>query len=123
MSSGIQVDMSDLELLERLLADAERAIAVDAVRIVQRAANRVERESKQTASSYNGTGELSRSIKQLGRSDPSGATVAVGAQVRQAFFLEYGSPNTGAPRPWLSGPAERAQEDILIDLAREAKPW
>lgn len=123
MSQGIQVDMSDLKLLERLLADAERSIAVDAVRIVNRVANQVEREAKQTAASYNGTGELSRSVRQLGRSDPSGATVAIGAPVRQAFFLEFGSPNTGAPRPWLSGPAARGQQDILIDLAREARLW
>jgi hypothetical protein len=124
MSKEIRADWSDLKLLERLLDEAQRAVHVDAARIVQRVGRQVEREAKQTASSYQGTGELASSLRQFTYlADPTGATLRVGAAVRQAFFLEYGSPTTGAPRPWLSGPAERGQEDILIDLAREAKLW
>jgi hypothetical protein len=39
------------------------------------------------------------------------------AEVREAAFLEYGSPNTGAPRAWLTGPARKAIDELFAELS------
>jgi hypothetical protein len=47
----------------------------------------------------------------------------IGAPVRQGFFLEYGSPTTGGPRPWLTGPAREGANQLLDELARIGEIW
>ena len=75
---------------------------------------------RQTAAGYpKATGELASEVStDMG----PGLTGRVYANVRQAWFLEVGSPNTGAPRPWLSEPAERSQERLYAHIIRVAKP-
>lgn len=110
----------DLDELEALLEAARSRPYRDRVKALDAAANRVADEASRIARSYpSATGELADAVDITG----TPASRIIGANVRQAFFLEYGSPNTGAPRAWLSGPARAEVNQLLLDLAAAAEPW
>jgi hypothetical protein len=105
MSGGgfLTWDLSEIDELVRILALAADRPKRALITTHREAASAVATAARSTASSYRkGTGRLARSIEE--EADEKGARIW--ADPREGFFLEYGSPNTGGPRRWLSGPAE-----------------
>lgn len=112
-------DFSDLDRLTADLERAERSAEPNVSMILDIVVPGVAAEARANAASYGGTGELAASIQY----DGAGLTRRVHAPVRQAFFLEYGSPSTGAPRPWITGPAERGASAVLTAMRRAGDVW
>lgn len=117
----ISVDVSQLLELAHILGEVATRPKREAASAHAEVAGKVASEAKANAASYRkaGTGRLAASIQT--KADSSGATIW--ANPREAFFLEYGSPNTGPPRRWLSGPAEDHVAELgekLQTLAEEA---
>lgn len=119
-TSDISLDTSGLDDLNALLQAAiektprERAKALDAT------ARTVAARASATAGSYTkGTGDLANSVTVSG----SDLTKLVGADLREAWFLEVGSPSTGAPRPWLTGPAMDEVAKLLTKLGEVGELW
>lgn len=112
---------SDLDELQQLLAAARSRPYKVRVSALNTAAERVKSEAKAIVATYDtdSTGELESVID----IDGTPASRRIFADVRQGFFLEYGSPTTGGPRPWLTGPARLAANDLLNDLAAGADLW
>lgn len=114
------LNTSDLGRLTRMLdraADQVDNRAEDAVREVT---GRIADEARSTAASYpKGTGALAADINE----DTSGLEARVFTNQREGFYLEYGSPNTGAPRPWLTEPTERGARDLEDKLGEAGAPW
>jgi hypothetical protein len=106
----VSVDFAELNRLN----DLWRRKAKDVDKIdgdVEDVANEIAAEARSTAAGYpKGTGETARSIDVERRGD---ASYSVVASSRAAFYLEVGSPNTGAPRPFITGPAERALGELV----------
>lgn len=123
MAAQVSADFSQLRQLERLLDEARRKASTIPNTILAPAARRVFTESVANAQGMADTGELASSVRLEQTLTESGPGYRIGADVRQAFFLEYGSPNTGAPRPWLSAPAQRAVTDVLTAASRVMAPW
>jgi hypothetical protein len=116
----ITIDASEIRVLEHKLGQAAADMHREAGNEVQKTARQVAAEARGIAGGYpHGTGALAAAVRVTG----SGLNATVGADVREAFYLEVGSPNTGAPRPWLSGPAERHQRDLEDQLAKAADPF
>lgn len=110
-------------------SDVERAL-----KIFEAAAERVERVSDQalTAAVVGAAGEAIRNasapdFRDTGATadgvqwDTSGEVRRIGSPTRAAWFNEVGSPNTGAPNPWLSAPARRAAEEMFDAISGEAQ--
>ena len=117
----ITVDDSEIKALTRMLRKAGEGCADDADDALDRVVKDVYAEARTNAAGFRtaSTGELLGALDY----DRSGFTRRVYADVRQAFFLEYGSPTTGAPRPWLSGPAERGSARLAVELAKVGAIW
>lgn len=117
---NLHADFTDIRRLENEIARAANGALSGAADALDRIVPRVAEEARANAASFpHGTGELARSVEY----DTSGLTRRVHAPVRQAFFLEYGSPNTGAPRPWLTGPAESGQNELVRLIGEAGAPW
>ena len=114
----VGMDMKEIDrLADRLQKAAVRAIpTIEAALTV--GALETATQARANAASYGGTGELSQSVEV----EESPLIRRVLAEPRQGAFLEYGTPNTGAPRPWLSGPAETAQRKFFAELADRVEP-
>lgn len=112
---------SDLDELAKLLEAARNRPYKVRVQALDRAAERVKSRAIATAQSYNtdSTGELASVID----IDGTPASRRIYANVRQAAFLEYGTPTTGAPRPWLTDPARDEVNALLMELADGADIW
>lgn len=117
----ITFDTSDLEHLDDLLAAARERSYKDRTSALKRIANQVRAEATENARTFqtDSTGELVAAIDQ----DGTPARQWIGAEVRQAFFLEYGSPTTGGPRPWLSAPAQKGANQLFAEMARIGDIW
>lgn len=124
MAATVSFDTSQIKKLSKLIDDTRRKTSMVAPQVLTSAANRVFVDAVANAQGMADTGELASSTR-IQRSDADGALLGfwIGADVRQAFFLEYGSPNTGAPRPWLSSPAMRGQIEALSAIQKAAGPW
>ena len=116
----VGIDVSELGDLAGMLSRAaerpraERAAALDKV------AHQVQSEATAIASTYTkGTGKLAESIELSG----TPLSRRIFANVREAFFLEFGSPNTGPPRPWLTGPAEKGAKELFDELGKIVQIW
>lgn len=121
--SDVTVDTSELDELEAILQRAAERTTKERARALREAGEGVAREARANASSWftkASTGELAASIETAQRGV---SEYRVFANVRQAFFLEYGSPNTGGPRPWLSEPAEKGAERLLTELGKAGDLW
>lgn len=119
-SVAVGYDTSELANLQRTLVLA--AIRIDKERAagLQRAATAVRDQAIQTARTYTkGTGALAENIEVTG----TPLTKQVGSDLREAFFLELGSPNTGGPRPFLTGPARIEITKLLVELGHIAEPF
>jgi len=118
--SDVTIDTSELDKLNAMLQRAADRTAKERKRALDKAEQTTLTEARATAGSYpNGTGALAASLESGG----TDLTRTVGSAVREAWFLEVGTPKTGAPRPWLTGPAEAAVGDMLTELAKAAAPW
>lgn len=117
----ISFDTSELADLAAVLERARSRSWKDRTQALKRTAETVRAEAKANAEAFNtdSTGELAENIEITG----TPARKRIGAPVRQAHFLEYGSPTTGAPRAWLSGPARKGANELLAELARIGEPW
>jgi hypothetical protein len=120
MTTRLHADFTALRELETFIEQAERRAAMVPPMVLGSAAQGVFIDAVSNAASMADTGELSRSVQIERLTD---GAYRVGAGVRQAFFLEYGSPNTGAPRPWLSAPAMTAQQRVLSEVSKAAALW
>jgi hypothetical protein len=117
----VSVDMSEINQLIDTLDRASKRPAKERARALDRRANNVAEKARATVATYDkkSTGELGSTI------DVTGTDLAkvIGSPVKQGWFLEAGTPTTGAPRPWLSRPAEEELDGLLDDLAKSAEPW
>lgn len=112
---------SNLDELEQLLEAARARPYKVRTSALNTAAEQVKAEAKAIVATYDtdSTGELESVID----IDGTPASRRIFAEVRQGFFLEYGTPTTGGPRPWLTGPARTAANDLLNELAAGADIW
>jgi hypothetical protein len=116
----ISFDTSELDGLNEMLSAAAGRVAKERAVALERTATAIRTEAVQTARGYpHATGALAESIDVTG----TPLTKIVGSPLREAFFLEYGSPNTGGPRPWLTGPARVGMTKLLVELGHVAEPW
>lgn len=114
MSDG--VDFSDLHRLEAQWRDEAKRLPDDAEDDVDEVVQEVASEARATAAGYpKGTGALAAAVRIV---RVGAAAYTVGAAVREAFYLEVGSPNTGGPRPWLTGPAQRALDELVGKIGK-----
>lgn len=117
---SLTVDTSEIDALAALLAGAAPRMETDTTRVMDQVASSVVAAAK--ASVPVASGELRDSV-QVERQGGKGYRVRyIHAEPRQGYFLEYGSPTTGAPRPWLSGPAQRGAMVLHDELMRVADP-
>lgn len=117
----ITVDMSEIDDLVRLLAVAAEQAPINADHALDIVVPEVWREAHANAKAFHkrSTGELAGSLDH----DTSGQVRRVFAPVKQAALLEYGTPNTGAPIPWLTGPGERGSKRLLEMMAEAGDIW
>lgn len=116
------VDTTELTRLARELADNADELDESIGPTLDRIANGVMRDAVSNANSYGGTGELAAATKVTRSGSTTSRTRRIGAEVRQAFFLEFGSPTTGGPRPWLTGPAAKGHYLLGLEIEKRAVP-
>ena len=105
----IHFDATALTRLAKILDTAGAAVAAGSAAALNERAQRVASEARSTAAGYpKGTGALAADVNV----SVSGNEAHIFTGQREGYFLEVGSPNTGAPRPWLSGPAEVSAADL-----------
>jgi hypothetical protein len=118
-TSNITFDTSELDDLNDMLVRAAVRVASTRARGIERAANSVRDQAASTAASYpHATGALAADVAVSG----TALTKIVGSDLREAFFLEFGSPTTGGPRPWLTGPARTEMLHLLEALSEASIP-
>jgi len=114
--TSFHADFTALREIEDAAAKAARDATTVSTIVLASVANRVFVDAVANAQATALTGELARSVQIERTNRGSADAYMIGAPVRQAFFLEYGSPNTGAPRPWLSAPALKGQDELASHL-------
>jgi Bacteriophage HK97-gp10, putative tail-component len=119
----ISVDVSELNELIAMLERAAERPRKERAGVLRKIGAQVASEARSNASSWftkASTGRLAEGVTVEGRGV---SRVAISSPYREGFFLEYGSPNTGAPRPWLTQPAERGVESLLEELGKMGEVW
>lgn len=117
---SVTFDTSELDNLNGLLGEAITRVDKERASALSHHAELVASTARATVRGYTkGTGVLAEDISVTG----TPLTRVVGSPLREAFFLEFGSPNTGAPRPWLTGPARVEMTELLKELGHAAEPW
>lgn len=118
-SVAVGFDVSELDDLQKLLTTAVTRVAKERAAGLERHADAVRDQAIATARGYTkGTGALADDIEVTG----TPLTKRVGSDLREAFFLEVGSHNTGSPRPFLTGPARIEITKLLQELGVAAMP-
>jgi hypothetical protein len=119
MASNIEFDTSELDDLSNMLGrTAEKLVKARALGLA-RTAESVREQAAATAASYpHATGALAGSLRVSGTQ----FTKVVGSDRREALFLEFGSPTTGGPRPFLTGPARTEIGRLAEELGKAAIP-
>lgn len=118
-TSNISFDTSELDDLNDMLGRAAAKVDTTRARGLERTANSVRDQAAATARSYpHASGALANDVSVSG----TPLTKRVGSNLREAFFLEFGSPTTGGPRPWLTGPARTEITRLLEELGKAAIP-
>ena len=116
---NVTFDTSDLDNLNLMLTTAAARLDKARASGLARAADRIRSDAAATVRGYpHATGALADSITVSG----TPLTKVVGSTLREAFFLEFGSPTTGGPRPWLTRPARTEMTKLLEELGRAAIP-
>lgn len=116
------VDVTELSRLAKDLSESAVRLDSEMGLVLDRVAAGVMSDAVSNASSFGGTGELAAAVKMSKSGNKSSSSRRVGAAVRQAFFLEFGSPKTGAPRPWLTAPAAKGHHLLGVEMEKRAKP-
>jgi hypothetical protein len=118
---SVVADFADLARLDADLGEAADRANRQIKVAVRTAVDKTATAAKGNVASFRtkSTGELLASIR-VQHFDFAGR---ISADPKQAAMLEYGTPNTGAPRPWLSAPAGKAQEDLFAAVAEAGAPW
>jgi hypothetical protein len=122
MMAGFSVDVSQIAILTNLLALAAEKPKAQVTRLHREIGAQVASEARANASSWftkDSTGETAGSITVSAGADRA----LISAGTRGAHFNEYGSPNTGGPRPFMSQPAEEGARRLGIELFKVAGPW
>ena len=115
----ITFDTSELDDLNNMLSRAAAKVVGVRGAGLARTAEAVKSQAAQTARNYpHATGALADSQTVSGTQ----LTKRVGSTLREAFFLEFGSPTTGGPRPWLTGPGRTEITKLLEELGEAAVP-
>ena len=111
----VKADFSDIADLQRRLGVAREVPHKIRARELKAVADEAAQKARTTVSGYNtdSTGELLASITQSG----TPVFQQISAEPKQARLLEYGTPNTGAPRPWLTEPAQEAIDELFERLS------
>ena len=107
---SVHIDVSELHRLAGMLTTTAAAAPAKATVAVQRTVDQV--HAAAISGAPVATGELQASIQKEG----AGLEGRVWSDTRQAYFLEVGSPNTGPPRAWLTGPAEDGSHELLVSM-------
>lgn len=117
----ISFDASAIADLNGVLEKARQRSHKDRTKILARIAGEVRDDARDNALAFNtdSTGELAAAVDTEG----TAARKRVFANVRQGYFLEYGSPTTGAPRPWLSDPARKGANKLLAEISEVGDIW
>lgn len=120
-ATPVTVDVSEIDFLATLFEAAAVKAPIKAHAALDVVVPRVHAEAVGNAAAFNtaSTGELSRNTHY----DTSGSLRRIYSTVKQGALLEYGTPTTGAPRKWLTGPAEKGSTALLVLLASKADPW
>lgn len=115
------VDLTEIKDLIGMLDRASKRPHAERARALDEVGGHVETEARGIVATFQtkSTGELEGAIYRRG----TPVSQEIGADVKQAFFLETGSPTTGGPRPWLSGPAERGMVELLELVGKSGDIW
>lgn len=114
------IDASEIDELASLLAHAADVAPEGAEKLLDVESRKVHDEAQRTVRGYpKATGATAAS---MGR-DSDGLNRRIWAGTKQGALLEYGTPTTGGPRPWLTGPAEQASKRILTAMADVGRIW
>lgn len=122
MAGGFMVDMSDIHELEGLIEHAKNAAPEESAKALETRTTEAYNEALGNARGFHkaSTGALaSVTTMEMIRGEHG----IIRAPVRQGWFQEYGSPNTGAPNPWLSGPARAAADRLVRDMGDAGSVW
>lgn len=113
--SRVTIDASEIDELRSLLGAAANAAPGAADEALDIIVPQVYREAMTTVAGYPmATGETAASMG----FDTRGFGRRIWAGTKQGALLEYGTPTTGGPRPWLTGPAERGSMELLRHMAK-----
>lgn len=108
------IDTSELDVLAGLLAHAADEAEGETSQLLDKEVPKTFEEARSTVAGYpKATGATAASMGH----DTEGHTRRIWAGTKQGALLEYGTPTTGPPRPWLTGPAQRASRRILEEMA------
>ncbi len=118
---SLDFDLSQIKDLEAMLDRAAKRPPKERARALDIRANNVAEKARATVATYDrkSTGELGSTIDVTG----TDLTKEIGSPAKQGWYLETGTPNTGAARPWLSGPAEEEQRGLLDDVGKMGDIW
>lgn len=118
-TANVTFDTSELDDINTMLSRAAAKVDTTRARGLEQTANSVRDQAAATARSYaHASGALANDVSVSG----TPLTKVVGSTLREAFFLEFGSPTTGGPRPWLTAPARTEITRLLEELGKAAIP-
>lgn len=118
--TDISFDTSEIDKLNEMLKAArDRPHAVRAEALDRAEASTIAGAREIAAGYTKGEGILGDSLQ----SEGSPVHRRVFSDLRESLFLETGSPNTGAPRAWLTGPARKSVDALFIELSESAEIW
>lgn len=117
--STITIDTSELRQLAAMLDAARKAAPAQCDAALDRVVAQVVTEARANADAVRLTGALHDHTE----ADTTGITRRIWSDVREAAFQEFGSPNTGPPNPWLTGPARAGSTRLLQEMIRIGHPW
>lgn len=115
----VSIDTRDLDVLDWVLGTAAEGAPRESEAALTKAVERVHAQAVSNAAKVRDTGALMESVDY----DTEGMTRRVWSETREAWFQESGSPTTGAPNPWLTGPARAAVPELLRDIERVGSLW
>jgi len=121
--NGITIDTSDLKRLSEIFEHAARDAPRESEAALDRAVIKVHALAVLNAARVRDTGALMESVDYDTEILAGSSTRRVFSDVREAWFQEFGSPHTGAPNPWLTGPAYIVVPELVRDIERLGSLW
>jgi hypothetical protein len=116
---SVEWDASELDDLGELFSTTVARVSRERATRLASHAEAIRSQAATEAAGYrHATGALAEDLRVTG----GDVTKRVGSSLREAFFLEFGSPTTGSPRPYLTGPARKEVDALLRELGEAAMP-